>query len=97
MSPFYVGQEVVCIVDTSGHAGPYGEILPVKGPIYTIRTIEAWANGLALRLNEIVNERHLYICGVAELQFAATAFRPVVKTDITIFQSMLVPNSKVPA
>lgn len=96
MSPLHIGQQVVCIVDTSGWGGFYGEILPVKGPVYTVRTIEPYYNGIAIRLNEIVNELHLYCCGVAEIQFDSKAFRPVVETNISIFTAMLAPD-KVPA
>ena len=84
-----VGQKVACI---SGFTMPLkyqDEILPEVGEVYTISEIVDLPEGLGLRLVEIVNKPHQYSIGLCECCFAASAFRPVVETNIEIFTAML--------
>lgn len=94
---FSIGQQVVCIEDKYWRAH-CGETTPVKGRIYTIREIEVHKEGVGLRFEEIVNAPFQYSDGLKECAFWRHAFRPVRKTDISIFTAMLTPvGSKVPA
>lgn len=79
---FQIGQKVECIADKSWKA-PYGETVPRKGSIYTVREIREFPNGLGIRLREIVNDVRRYREGTFEPYFVARLFRPVTerKTD----------------
>lgn len=90
---FHVGQKVVCILDFPDRG--LSELQPVKGSIYTVRAIDCFPQGEALRLYELVNIPGRYAEGVGETSFGTSAFRPVVerKTDISIFQQMLTPST----
>jgi hypothetical protein len=91
---FHIGQKVVCVVPKDE-----GTIL-VKDRIYTVRGFvpnhQRFADNdqLAIYLDEVS-------CGVGnvcEYGFYAYRFRPLIKTDISIFEAMLVPlNGKVEA
>jgi hypothetical protein len=89
---FRIGQQVECI-DDLGFEYSNGEQLPVKGSVYSIREIDA-EMGLetALRFEELKNKRGHYIDQSSECCFLAWRFRPVVRTDISIFTSMLAPK-----
>jgi hypothetical protein len=92
---FHVGQKVVYIYD--GIKRPtMNEKIPVRNVVYTIRGFHP--DGDAIHLEEIVNPDHLYCENgrtvVLELYFLLTSFRPLIKTDISIFQAMLVPTDK---
>ena len=100
---FRVGQEVVCVDDTChpkylplGYvAAPTGLDGLRKGQTYTIREISSeWAGFpfLCLRLNEIT--RPVFNSSDGEPPYCAARFRPIVKTDISIFEAMLVPSPK---
>lgn len=105
---FHVGQKVVCVGDDVA-SGPEGHvvltpiILPVKGQIYTVRSIEI---GLVkgepcLRLDEIADQTADVLADgeIWEVQivFDASDFRPLVKrkSDISQFQAMLNYRPKV--
>lgn len=97
---FHVGQQVVCMhvwcrADT---AYLRGERYPAKGGVYTVREIELPTDGeVYLRFEELVNPpRRTPAPGTtsAEVCFAADKFRPVRKTDISIFTAMLSPAPK---
>lgn len=90
---FYVGQKVVFIGGGAART-IFGETVPQAGEVYTIRDISFGENGTYLRLEEIVNSLHYYIEGLSEARFNAFYFRPVVTTDISIFEAMLVPTPK---
>jgi hypothetical protein len=98
---FHVGQMVVCIKDGWSRGDPIEESLffPVKGRIYTIRTIEKslCKCGLSLRFEEIVNPPLLFLEGIVECDFAADRFRPVRKTDISALRDLVAPRPKVDA
>jgi hypothetical protein len=94
---WHVGMKVVCIDPTWGASGPlqaeYCPNLPVKGQVYTIRTLECRVvvkrEGFAvlIRLEEIHNPINYQ----GEPVFFGKKFRPVQprKTDISIFTAML--------
>lgn len=98
---FHVGQEVVYIgrgVRIPGK-GNGNEILPVPGQKYTIRGFREHAFAPSIILEEIINPPQLYNCGdgaarILEFGFWLSSFRPIVKTDISIFQAMLAPTPK---
>jgi len=71
---FKVGQKVVCVKQFIDH---FGETLPIKGDMYTVREILTVEN-LCIRLEEIVNVPRRYPgWGVWECAFNAAGFRPV--------------------
>lgn len=88
-------QKVVMFRDFSQaarlRAAMEGVVLPVKGPVYTVREIDPDTSGgfVCIRLVEIVNGPH--IGDGMEPSFDASLFRPVVerKTDISVFRAML--------
>ena len=82
---FHIGQEVIC-VDADGLLDKW---LPLaKGATYTIRGI--WPD-------DISGPEHVYLAEITnsisnigrEFAYEATRFRPVRKTDISIFTAML--------
>jgi len=98
---FRVGQKVVCINDTWNeyHAQvvrALDVVLPVKGEIYTIRSIIVRPHRSDLLLHEIINPIIEYDIGPAEQHFNVLRFKPVVerKTDISIFKAMLNPSKE---
>jgi hypothetical protein len=101
---WHVGMKVVCIDPTWGTTGRIQQhccpILPEKGGVYTIRTIElrvvviGHPPQILIRLAEILNP----VIRGSEAVFFASKFRPVQPraTDISIFTAML-SKTKVPA
>lgn len=87
---FSVGQLVICV----GEAVPtlFGETLPVKGRVYTVRDVVFLDYETALRLCEIVNEPHDYEEGFFECAFFSTGFRPITDDRLQIFRSLLNPT-----
>ena len=90
-----VGDLVVCVSDD--FINPYGETLPIAGLIYTIRTLEVDGGEAFIRLAEIINDPRLYAQGLYECDFRIDAFRPVKRTDISIFHQIIenMPHQKV--
>ena len=90
---FYVGQKVVCVKNAPPIC-TWGEHVPRKGTVYTVR--QAKHDGI--RLVEIVNPELQYRQGLSEMWFANHGFRPVVekKTDIE-WAHELCRNPKAPA
>lgn len=92
---FRVGQEVVC-VDDAPRKSPvpsvnwtyYGPWVK-RGAVYTIRQI---LEDGCLYLNEVT--RISFHGNPIEPPIAADRFRPIVKTDISIFTAMLAPSPK---
>jgi hypothetical protein len=100
---FHIGQQVVCIdADWSGKFD-MGDCpnRPVKGEVYTIRGFRAppHPEGVGVFLEEVVNAPFDYgmFGDVREPCFRAARFRPVRKTDISIFHKLLAPTPKVDA
>lgn len=86
MTNWYVGQKVVCIDGDFGADCIEAIAHPnlIKGAVYTIRGIDPDPY-LAFALEEI---------GVEDALYEATAFKPVVTTDISVFLKMLHPVSE---
>lgn len=97
MSVFRVGQKVVCVDDdwASWQVSDMrraGIASPVKGNIYTVRSVEMMDGDAFILLSEIVNPIIVYSdIGRGEQGWDPVIFRPVVerKTDISIFKAML--------
>lgn len=91
---FRVGQEVVCVDDSDGKStGRYPVTTHIaKGGKYTIRWIGIikYSGKVGVRLAGI--ERIEIMDGGYDHPFLASRFRPIVKTDISIFTSMLAPR-----
>lgn len=88
---FDIGKMVVCINDTWVQERRYGERMPYKGQVLTIRSIEINSEDDRpyLRFEEIVNPIAEYPSGTHECRFLAFQFRPVRKTDISVFTELL--------
>lgn len=96
---FHIGQRVVCIKQGPWVPLKYDERAPAYGGVYTIRFIGSYPEYggiLGLKFEEIVNPSLRYQMGFIECEFDAAHFRPVIKrkTDISVFQRMLVPAGK---
>ena len=96
---FEIGQQVVCIKDTWWLVeGITFKQLPIAGSVYTIRGFlpnSLFTNletGLGLYFEEIYCSINLYN---QECAWDSRCFRPVKKTDISIFTQMLKPIDKV--
>lgn len=92
---FEIGQQVVCLVDEEAWQLMRDERGPVKGGIYTIRSFEhGKCSRLGLRLQEIVNKpiRHVSKKRHIEVSFFVDFFRPVRRTDISVFTRLLAPT-----
>lgn len=79
---FRVGQEVVC-VDDSPHPEGFGSSALKRGNTYTVTYTYTNSDGPGVHVAEA--KHHPHFAG-----YRATRFRPIVKTDISIFQSMLI-------
>jgi hypothetical protein len=86
---FYVGQEVVCVSADYWFPDETHPVLPESGQIYRIRSTFVDHGIVGLRLEEIE-------CGIGidgtEDGFQAKYFKPIAKTDISIFTAMLSPT-----
>ncbi len=86
---FRVGMKVVALGMLSSPAErTYREIRPVRGEVYTVRTIETRPDGTFIRLVEIVNELQYYNNGYGECCFNITRFRPAVSPGISFDTSI---------
>lgn len=89
---FHVGQKVVCVDGTPPRQDWFGEPLPVRGNIYTVRYVHLSRDGrCGIRLQEILNAG-----GPCEPVYNIVRFRPITdrKTDISIFKRMLTPSDR---
>jgi hypothetical protein len=91
---FDIGKQVVCVRDDWVNCGWFDERIPYKGEILTIREIgppcalsSLPADQICFRFVEIVNPPR----PTGELQFYSGAFRPVRKTNISVFEKHLLP------
>jgi hypothetical protein len=91
--PFQVGDQVVCINGERNSKRKHTETWPVTGRIYTVRELFECSGHIGIRLVEIVNPVYEYTQGVMEMGWQPFRFRPVKKTDISIFTAML---TKIP-
>lgn len=80
---FEIGQRVVCINDAGQLGGALGfvpESGVIKGSVYTIESF--WAGGAAVGLEELPGNRAWW----------RWRFRPVKRTDISVFTALLNPS-----
>ena len=86
--------QVVCIAEWGKPDVPFVLHWPVKGCIYTIRNVEVIGDTVALWLQEVQNPPVGSAC--SEVGFSSRGFRPLRshKTDIGVFQKLLVPSPK---
>ncbi len=94
MDDFQVGQKVLCVKTPEKHLGYGDEALPVAGNIYTIRSSFIFCDCVAYYLSEVVNLVRPYMpFGRESVQMEPgwphRYFRPIRKTDISIFEKML--------
>lgn len=97
---FHLGQQVICINDVG--LRNHSDLKDVvRGCIYTIRDIVYYDepdhpedHGVpGLLLEEVVNDLCVFEDGyIGEPAFLGWRFRPVKKTDISIFMSLLEPT-----
>lgn len=89
-----VGEKIVCIFD--GWVAKNGETVPQKGSVYTIENIEIYKpdGTIGFELVEIVNAPRQYDTGFGECNFAATGFRPLIKTNIEVFEKLLLKKPR---
>ena len=89
MTPIKVGDEVVCVDDGSATAHQYVYAVRdciVQGEKYIVR----WVG-----VNPATGNICVRLVGITRPQdypFRADRFRPIVKTDISIFTAMLAPS-----
>ena len=88
------GDLVKCIVEQSVWARPYGEALPVKGCVYTIRCVTHGGEGF--RFVEIVNPPRKYGNKIGEPAFRRRGFIPLDDSALSIFRQHLHPAPKEP-
>lgn len=70
----------------------FGETVPVKGNVYTIRDMGFDEDGGWIRLREVVNPPHFYSDGgYGECQWALEKFRPLISQadDVAMFQKLV--------
>ena len=85
---FDIGQQVV-VVEDSANETVYSGPLPTKGCVYTIENIYRTPDDtLMLELVEFPSP----FDGLFYAGFVAFAFRPLRKTDISIFTKILAPT-----
>lgn len=95
ISPFYVGQKVVCVNDAFSSHGKQGESIPKKGSTYTIRDVINESGRSSVTLVEIINDKMMYenylgqvIFG--ECRFFADRFKPLqeLKAPLLTFEKI---------
>jgi hypothetical protein len=94
-----VGQQVVCISDAFSPC-PYWRraltALPKLHMIYTIRDMRVAHGLLGLCFYEIVSPRAHFSEGYVEPAFNSKNFRPVKRTSIDVFETLLAPTPTRP-
>lgn len=95
-----VGRKIVCIKDFY-RCKTTDYILPQLNKVYTIRKIIPYSDGehiLYIHLDEINNSKKYisYFNGIMvdEVGFSIIHFKPLIKTDISIFTNMLKTKDK---
>lgn len=95
---FEIGQQVVCIEDWPLTDATYISHTPIKGQIYTIRGFCKEAMDIYdvpyIYLEELINPIVYGADTQCEPAFLGLNFRPVRKTSIEVFTSLLVPSPK---
>ena len=95
MLPFKVGDQVVCISDEwyNIYTGTYIPG-PVKGCVYTIKDMYRCGTAVGLILYEVDAPEPPPDVSPGQWGWYAEFFRPVKKTDIGVFRSMLAPTKR---
>jgi hypothetical protein len=91
---FHIGQRVVCVSDRFSSEPVWRAAVhtfPQIGRIYTIRDICHRVDLVGLLLEEIWHEPAWFCVGFVEPAFNVKHFRPLRKSDISIFKKMLEP------
>ena len=91
----YVGQQVVCVNDVFSPCPVWRAAvtsLPVLHGIYTIRHIREAHGLIGLCFHEIISPPRDFSEGYVEPAFNSKNFRPVKRTSIEVFQTLLVPT-----
>lgn len=94
MTPFHVGMKVVCISDQWEDRSFFYKT-PTQGQVYTIEHIEnsETSSGICFLLYELTNAPVTGLCFGKEVfqepGFDSGGFRPLVSTNISIFEKML--------
>ncbi|RWH31628.1 hypothetical protein [Mesorhizobium sp.] len=98
MDDYRIGQFVACIDDKLKFTGqtPDGMVLPRKGNVYRIRTVEAFRvpdgrSLLFLRFDEIRNPEYPSSIGPYEPVFDARAFKPLDEQRLDVFRQHFAP------
>ncbi len=81
------GRKVVCV--RTEWLFFKGEVTPEIGKTYTIRNVQIYDNRICLRFEEIVNRQVYYTTGSDECCFRISCFKPIIKTNISVFTNML--------
>lgn len=91
---FYVGQKVVCVDDKSHPGASWGSTeTPKCGDIYTVSGVLLSNDDvLVLHLIEIQRDRESRAIFGPDVGFGAYRFRPLINTDISMFEAMLNPQ-----
>lgn len=96
----HVGQLVVCINDVFSPCEYWRQAVrafPRLRGIYTIRSMREAHGLLGLCFYEIVSPHAQFSEGYVEPAFNSKNFRPVRKTNIEVFERLLVPADLAPA
>lgn len=82
-----IGSQIVCVDDSPSiyNGVSVREIGLVKGNIYTVAEIIAYPDGVHVVVSEIPTWLHY-----KNIHFSCGRFRPVRKTDISVFEKLLV-------
>lgn len=98
---FHVGQEVECITKKwTAETYQACKNPPVLGGVYVIRSIYVGCNGSGLLRPALhfVGITSVMVTKRIEFGFAAACFRPLIRTDIAVFEQILLElNGKVDA
>jgi len=101
---FYIGQKVVCVregpTEDRSEESRKHETYPVLNIVYTIRESKLLSDQWGYHLVEIVNPIRKYKSRsnpngptfMGELWFRHDRFKPLLKTNISVFESMLNPT-----
>ena len=84
---FHIGQEVVCVDDRGVFNDDYF-IAVKRGQIYIVAGFSPDGDG------NLIIKGHPYMTWGYDGGWKRGRFRPIVKTDISIFQAMLAPSPK---
>lgn len=92
---WHIGQRVVCIDDVFDERFVrIADGLPIKGMVYTIRTIREIDGEIGFLLHEIKNKEFQFLNAYGEQGFLSKRFKPLDEKRIDIFRAMLKSKEK---